>query len=412
MSRRGWRGHRARPRVGSRRPHDALAHRAVDRGAIRDRLRDRSPRPLRAWARRRSISSWGAFAIVHFYAAIVFTLAVVSRIAWMFVGQGHAPWREFIPVDRERRAGLVPMLQFYLFARRGIRSTGSGTTRSRRPPISLVFCLYVVMIVTGLGMYAIDAGAGSPVAWARGLLPIFGGATGRPLDPPRDDVAAARLLRPPPLQRAAHFGRSSATGRWSRSSPGRSGSRASSSSTTRRHDDRDRSTCSSSALGNPLCGDDGAGVAAVARLRERYDAAAGRRRARRRYARPLAAAVPAPGAHGHPRRRHRCGRAPRARSSASRETTWRPRLRIAYRRIRSAWLTSSTERGYSVDTPKTIVLVGVVPAQLELSIERSPAVEARIDDLVRATVEEAARMGHVFTRQGNRCGSVSAERSS
>ena len=45
------------------------------------------------------------------------------------------------------------------------------------------------------------------------------------------------------------------------------------------------------------------------------------------------------------------------------------------------------------------MLVGIVPAQLELSVERSPVVEARIDDLVQATVEEAARMGHTFTRR-------------
>jgi Ni/Fe-hydrogenase 1 B-type cytochrome subunit len=42
---------------------------------------------------------------------------------------------------------------------------------------SFVFGLYVVMIVTGLGMYAIDDPS-SPVGWARALLPIFGGVTG------------------------------------------------------------------------------------------------------------------------------------------------------------------------------------------------------------------------------------------
>jgi Ni/Fe-hydrogenase 1 B-type cytochrome subunit len=119
----------------------------------------------------------GSVRIVHFYAAIVFTLAVVSRIAWMFVGHGHATWREYIPVDAERRAGLVPMLKFYLFARRN-PVEGVGHNPLAAGAYLLVFCLYAVMIVTGLGMYAIDAGAGSPVAWTKGLLPIFGGVTG------------------------------------------------------------------------------------------------------------------------------------------------------------------------------------------------------------------------------------------
>jgi Ni/Fe-hydrogenase 1 B-type cytochrome subunit len=42
----------------------------------------------------------------------------------------------------------------------------------------LVFVLYLVMIATGLGMYATDTVAGSPVAWAKTLLPAFGGAEG------------------------------------------------------------------------------------------------------------------------------------------------------------------------------------------------------------------------------------------
>jgi Ni/Fe-hydrogenase 1 B-type cytochrome subunit len=117
----------------------------------------------------------GTVRVVHFYAAIVFTLAVLSRIAWMFVGKGHARWREFIPVDRERREGLVPMLKFYLFMRRKpVPFVGHNPLAASA--YLLVFFLYVVMIATGLGMYATDAVAGSPLTWAKVLLPIFGGA--------------------------------------------------------------------------------------------------------------------------------------------------------------------------------------------------------------------------------------------
>jgi len=114
----------------------------------------------------------GTVRVVHFYAAIVFTLAVLARLAWMFVSKGHARWREFIPVDRERRAGFGPMLAFYLFARsKPLPVVGHNPLAAAS--YCLVFLLYVVMIATGLGLYAVDAGAGSPVAWARDLLPIF-----------------------------------------------------------------------------------------------------------------------------------------------------------------------------------------------------------------------------------------------
>ena len=119
----------------------------------------------------------GTVRTVHFYAAIVFTLAVLSRILWMFVGKGHATWREFVPVDRERRAGLLPTLKFYLFARRE-PAPAVGHNPLAGASYVIVFGMYLVMILTGLGMYAVDAGHASPVGWATVFLPIFGGASG------------------------------------------------------------------------------------------------------------------------------------------------------------------------------------------------------------------------------------------
>jgi len=119
----------------------------------------------------------GMVRAVHFYTAIVFTVAVLSRIAWMFVGKGHASWREYVPVEADRRAGFWPMLAFYMFLRkRPIPVVGHNPLAAAA--YALVFGLYVVMIVTGLGMYAIDADPSSPVAWTKALLPIFGGVTG------------------------------------------------------------------------------------------------------------------------------------------------------------------------------------------------------------------------------------------
>jgi hydrogenase maturation protease len=153
-------------------------------------------------------------------------------------------------------------------------------------------------------------------------------------------------------------------------------------------------------LGNPLCGDDGAGVSAVARLRERYEAPPGvvvldggtlglsllpyLRQARTVILVDAIAADAPPGTLVR---------------LEGRDVAPAAAHRLSPHQVGVADLLDGARLlgGY----PETLVLVGVVPAQLELSVERSPAVASRIDDLVQATVDEAARMGHTFTRREN-----------
>jgi len=148
-------------------------------------------------------------------------------------------------------------------------------------------------------------------------------------------------------------------------------------------------------LGNPLCGDDGAGIAAVSRLRERYDL-------------PPRVAVLDGGTLGlsllpYLRQARTVILVDAVAADAPPGTLVRldgedvapaAAHRLSPHQVGVADLLDGARilGGY----PEVLVLVGVVPAQLELSMERSPAVEARIDDLVQATVDEAARMGHTF----------------
>lgn len=116
----------------------------------------------------------GTIRAIHFYAAIVFTLSVLSRIVYMFVGNRWASWRAFLPFDRKHRRGFGGTLEFYLFGR-------------ARPPFvighnpvagltySVVFVLFLVMIASGFGLYAINAHVGSPMRGFAFLLSIFGG---------------------------------------------------------------------------------------------------------------------------------------------------------------------------------------------------------------------------------------------
>ena len=52
--------------------------------------------------------------------------------------------------------------------------------------------------------------------------------------------------------------------------------------------------------------------------------------------------------------------------------------------------------------PHRLVLVGLVPGTLSLSIERSAAVESRLPELVNEIVEQARRLGHAFVQRTNR----------
>jgi Ni/Fe-hydrogenase 1 B-type cytochrome subunit len=116
----------------------------------------------------------GTFKIVHSYAAIVFTLAVLSRIVWMFLGNHFATWDKFLPVKGRRRRGLWRTLRFYVF-------------QLRKPPgfighnplagltYTLVFGLYFVMIATGFSLYSMSAGVGSPMRVFQFLVPLVGG---------------------------------------------------------------------------------------------------------------------------------------------------------------------------------------------------------------------------------------------
>lgn len=151
-------------------------------------------------------------------------------------------------------------------------------------------------------------------------------------------------------------------------------------------------------LGNLLCGDDGAGVEAVTRLRERYDAPDGvlaldggtlglsllpyLQNAR------TVILVDAIGADEPP------GTLVRLRGD---QVGPAAAQRLSPHQVGVADLLDGAR--LLGGNPEELVLVGVVPADIELSVERTPAVEARIDDLVEAVFDEAARMGHVFARK-------------
>ena len=110
--------------------------------------------------------------VVHFYTAIAFTLLVVTRIVWMFVGSYYARWHQFVPIGKRRRGDIWKMIKFYALL-------------SKDPPLNvghnplagmtylLVYSLYILMILTGLAMYSVSASG--YMESLDFLVPVFGG---------------------------------------------------------------------------------------------------------------------------------------------------------------------------------------------------------------------------------------------
>lgn len=117
----------------------------------------------------------GTVRVIHFYTAIAFTLAVLSRILWMFVsGNRLSSWKQFIPTTLDRFREMWGTLLFYLLIRRdGPESPGHNPLAGGA--YSIVFGMYLLMIVTGLGLYGASADARSWMASFGGLLPLVGG---------------------------------------------------------------------------------------------------------------------------------------------------------------------------------------------------------------------------------------------
>jgi len=111
--------------------------------------------------------------VIHAYAAIAFTLAVGSRIAWMFLGPRRSGWRNFVPLTRRRWRDMKTTFLFYIALRpRPPRTIGHNPLAGLT--YVAVFGLYLVMIFTGFALYSISAHSYME-AW-QFLLPLFGGA--------------------------------------------------------------------------------------------------------------------------------------------------------------------------------------------------------------------------------------------
>jgi Ni/Fe-hydrogenase 1 B-type cytochrome subunit len=116
----------------------------------------------------------GTVRAVHMYTAIVFTLAVLVRIYWLFAGNEYARLKDFIPWSRRRLHSVWNSFLYYSFIRRH-PDDYPGHNGLAGASYALIFLIYVLLIATGLALYTVDASVSSPFQVFDFLVPWFGG---------------------------------------------------------------------------------------------------------------------------------------------------------------------------------------------------------------------------------------------
>lgn len=116
----------------------------------------------------------GTMRAVHLYTAIVFALAVLVRIYWLFAGNSYARLTEFIPLSLRRLRSIWKTFLFYSFISNE-PDDYPGHNGLAGASYAFIFAVYLLMIATGLCLYTVEASVTSPFRIFVSLVPWFGG---------------------------------------------------------------------------------------------------------------------------------------------------------------------------------------------------------------------------------------------
>jgi Ni/Fe-hydrogenase 1 B-type cytochrome subunit len=118
------------------------------------------------------IMGWNRF--IHYVFAYLFTVSVIARIIWAFMGNRYASWRVFFPwSSREGRKGIVGTFKFYTFLDKKVPYV-VGHNALAAMAYLVVFALFVLQIVTGFALYGQFAPGGFWDTLFNPLLVAFG----------------------------------------------------------------------------------------------------------------------------------------------------------------------------------------------------------------------------------------------
>ena len=90
----------------------------------------------------------------HFSAAYLFTISIITRVIWSFIGNKYSGWREFFPLSTANgQKKTVKMLRYYFFLDKEVPET-IGHNPLATSAYVVLFALYSLMILTGFALYA------------------------------------------------------------------------------------------------------------------------------------------------------------------------------------------------------------------------------------------------------------------
>jgi Ni/Fe-hydrogenase 1 B-type cytochrome subunit len=124
----------------------------------------------------RGESAWvmGTVRYIHELTAFVFMAAFFLRVYWFFAGNRWARLGQFIPYNKERRAGLIGMLKYYGFLRwNPVREVGHNALAGAA--YCGIFFLILAECLTGMALLWQDSGSrflGFIIGWLPRLIDI------------------------------------------------------------------------------------------------------------------------------------------------------------------------------------------------------------------------------------------------
>ena len=106
-----------------------------------------------------NFSYWfGTVRLIHFVAAYIFTINLVARLYWAFVGNRYASWRVFIPFSKEMINKMKHVLKVDIFLRNEKHFSFTNIAVSHNPVAAAsylgLFFLCLVQVFKGFALYS------------------------------------------------------------------------------------------------------------------------------------------------------------------------------------------------------------------------------------------------------------------
>lgn len=96
----------------------------------------------------------GWMRLIHFITGYVFTMSVLYRVYWAFVGNRYARWRAVIPLKKKTWKKLWGYIKFYLLIEEEPPESGGGHSPLAGVAYFVLFLGFFVSILTGFALYS------------------------------------------------------------------------------------------------------------------------------------------------------------------------------------------------------------------------------------------------------------------